>query len=52
MVDVNKFRRLADRFRVESVPTFIFFKHGRKVKKLESDDLDSVEATIDQLTDY
>ena len=49
-VDVDESPELVDMFAVNSMPTFVFLKHGQVVKKVEGADMAGLEAGFDIVT--
>lgn len=50
-VDVDELEVLAvDRYHVKSMPTFVFLKNGKVVKRFSGANPAKIERTIDQLT--
>lgn len=48
-VDVDESQDIAEVFKVNSLPTFLFFKNGQVVKKLEGADLQGLIETLQAL---
>lgn len=49
-VDVDEAPELVNHFDVSSMPTFVFLKNGKEVKRVEGADMAGLEAGFDLLT--
>lgn len=47
-IDIDECEELVDKFNIESVPTFVFMKGGRMIKKIVGVEHDQMIATIEQ----
>lgn len=49
-VDVDESPELVNQFDVSSMPTFVFLKNGKEVKRVEGADMAGLEAGFDLIT--